>query len=437
MSLTSGAEKSVPLAGLIGVARRTKRELSAVVSYLRQRRMDRPEGPIRVGFLCEYIPGWNKVKPIYDLMAADDRFQPVILCVPSNLRGGKLADPNDLSNDVYDYFLENGYSTAVNTLTGSDEWLDLKTLGLSYIFYLRPYNYLLPPAYENHRVCRYCKVCMVIYGMIMTEEVGDTVMERDFFRHVYCYFAETSYAMRKNRRDGWLIHALGLQKSEFKGQPGIEEIAESRDLESPAWDFSKNDFRIMWTPRWTTDPALGGTNFFEYCHLLMEFAKERTDMDFLFRPHPMALRNFVATGEMTPEEETAFREECQRIGNISLDERVEYTATMWQSSVLVTDISGVMAEYFVTGKPLIYCASNMRLTPAEHTARMLEGCYVVHNWQQLRQGCHALRHTLIQLRQGYDPLAQKRLELAQEIFGGIDSSPSREIVEELVKDYRK
>lgn len=428
MSFLSRAEQPAPLAGLIRSARSAKRELCAIGTYLRQRKMEKPSGPIRVGFLCEYIPAWSKVKPIYDLMVQDPRFSPVILCVPSDLRYGKLADPTDLSNDVYDYFLENGYDHAVNTLTGPDQWLQLQDLGLSYLFYLRPYNYLLPPPYENHRVCKYTKVCMVIYGMIMTEEVGSTVMERDFFRHVYCYFAETSFAKRKNEKEGWLLHGLGLQKTVFKGLLGVEDIAGCKDLPGEAWDFSQNDFRVMWTPRWTTDPELGGTNFFEYCDPLLKFAGEHPEMAFLFRPHPMALKNFVATGEMTAQEAEDFRRQCRQMPNISLDERVEYMASMWRSSVLVTDISGVMAEYFVMGKPLIYCASNMHLTTAEHTTRMLEGCYVVHNWQELQD-------VLLMLQQGIDPLAQRRQALAVEIYGSLDSTPSLAVLDELAEDF--
>lgn len=102
---------------------------------------------------------------------------------------------------------------------------------------------------------------------------------------------------------------------------------------------------------------------------------------------------------------------------------------MWNSDVLITDISGVMAEYFVMGKPVIYCAGNMHLTLAEHTARMLEGCYVVRSWEELKD-------TLLRLRQGMDPLEQRRRQLAREIYGSLDSTPSQAVVEEIAEDFR-
>lgn len=418
------AEKTGLFAKLINVARYGKRELSAAWNFVQENRLEKPDGPIRVAFLCDYVPAWNKVKPMYERMLKDSRFSPVLLCVPSDIS----SDPAE--NDIYDYFCTHGYPEAVNTHLSDGNWLDLKTLGLTYIIYLRPYNYELPKPYENFRVARYCKVCMVLYGMIMSEELMKSVMERNFMRHVYCYFAETPQAARNNRRYGWLLHGLKLQKSVFLGLPGKEEILASQAGTTHAWDFTQNEFRAIWTPRWTKDPALGGTNFFEYYQVLPEFAKEHPEMAFLFRPHPMALTHFVQAGDMTAEEAEEFRRVCREIPNLSLDEEKDYLTTMWQSSVLISDKSGIMPEYFLMNKPLIFCASNLELTMAEHTRKMLEGCYVVYNKQELF-AC------LQQLQQGIDPLAQRRQELIEELFGGIGGTPSESMMEELVKDCRK
>ena len=68
--------------------------------------------------------------------------------------------------------------------------------------------------------------------------------------------------------------------------------------------------------------------------------------------------------------------------NMSLDIENEYNATIWKSDVVIADISGFMPEYFKTEKLIIYCASNMILTPAEHTELLIQGCYVSYNEEQ-------------------------------------------------------
>ena len=421
--------KSIPVVRSIG--RGIKNgilDLKAAAGYLGQRQKSRMEGPIRVGFLCQYIPAWSKLKPVYAQMLTDSRFEPVLICVPSNIENRQLIGDTE-NNDTYDYFVKEGYETPLNAWE-QGKWLELSNLNLDYIFYPRPYNDFLPPCYDSAVVSRYCRICLVMYGMSMTEEIIDTVMERSFFRHVYCYFAESPYVGERNRKKGALLHTLGLQKSVYKGLPGMEEIAARKEEKSLAWAFSENTFRVIWTPRWTTDPALGGTNFFLYYQALLDYARTHSDMDFLFRPHPLALDNFQKTGDMTAQQVQDFLNQIQALPNVSLDSQKEYFSTMWGASVLVTDISGIMPEYFATGKPMIYCASNMPLTPSPHTKTMLEGCYVVYNREELFT-------CLEQLAAGQDPLAEKRQRIAGELYGGLNSTPGVGILEELAKDREK
>ena len=418
--------KSVPVVRSLGRSMKNGLlDLNAAVGYLVQRRKTGISGPIRVGFLCQYIPAWSKLKPVYAQMLQDPRFQPVLICVPSNIENRQLVGDTQ-NNDTYDYFLREGYCDVRNAWE-QGEWLDLSALKLDYIFYPRPYNDFLPPCYDSALVSRYCRICLVMYGMSMTEQIIDTVMERSFFRYVYLYFAESPYVMERNQKMGALLHRLGLQKSIYKGLPGMEEIAAKENERSPAWDFSQNNFRVIWTPRWTTDPALGGTNFFLYYQALLDYAREHAEMDFLFRPHPLTLENFRKTGEMTEEQIQHFLNQIQKLPNVSLDTQKEYFSTMWGASVLVTDISGIMPEYFATGKPMIYCASNMPLTPSPHTKIMLEGCYTVYGREELFA---CLEH----LAAGQDPLAEKRQKIAEELYGGLNSTPSLGILEELAKD---
>lgn len=419
--------KKIP--GLQPMARSTKafvKELQAVPNYLAERKLQRPDGPVKVGFLCQYIPAWHKLKPIYENMCADSRFSPVLICIPSNITGGKLQTEDYTQNDTLDYFREQGYGDAINALLPDGSWLDLAALDLAYVFYPRPYDSFMPLPYQSRFVSRYSKICIILYGMNTTKEVTTTTLNRDFFRFVYCYFAELPFSQKKNRQNGWLLHKLGLQHSVYYGMPGIEAIRDARNEAQPAWNFSKNRFRVLWCPRWTTNLSLGGSNFFTYYQVLLDFAQKNPDIDFLFRPHPLALQHFQQTGEMTAEEAALFTKRCEQLPNVSLDKEKEYAATFWGTDVMISDISGMIPEYFVTGKPLIYCASNMILTPEETTARILEGSYVVDDKQQLL-AC------LEQLRQSIDPLKEERQQIVQALYNEALSHPAHRITEHLAK----
>lgn len=398
----------------------------AISHFLQERRIQRGEGPVRVGFLCQYVPGWTKVAPIYEKMVADSRFDPYLICVPSEQVMGKDSFATCPENDTYDYFVAKGYP-AINALVGADQWLDLKAMDLAYIFYPRPYNRLLPTAYRAQTVSCYSRICLVMYGMMFAEEDMEIALNRDFMSHVYAYFAETVYAQKQNMENNRLLHALGLQKTLCLGYPVLNGLLAKKGQESPSWNFSQNAFRVLWTPRWTTDPKVGGTNFFTFHEKLMTYAREHQDVDFLHRPHPLAFKYFLETEAMSREQVEAYQQQCGEMPNVSLDAQREYEATFWGSSVLVSDISGIMFEYFVTGKPLVFCAGNMELALTPHTRKMLEGCYVVYTAQELFD-------VLQKLKAGEDPLRDKRRELIGELFGDLSKDAAEEIVRSLLQD---
>lgn len=383
-------------------------DLKAATKILLQNSKKRKPGPIKVGFIGQYIPAWNKAEGLYREMLADSRFEPIIICVPSGISNYELNDPDSLENDTYEYYKSNGYQ-AVNALIGKNQWLDLEALDLDYVFYQRPYDYLLPLQYASSVVANYAKICVILYAAIMVEEDVEICLETNFFRNVFCYFADSLHAASANRNNFKLSHLLGIQKSIYCGNPSSHHILSEKDTKTDAWDGIGNGFKVMWTPRWTTDLKLGGTNFFEYKDFLLEFAKAHPDVSLLLRPHPLAFENFVRTGVMTQQEVNAYKETCNILPNVEIDARKDYITTMWNSDVLVGDISGILPEYFIMNKPLIFCASNMILQPTAFTKRMFEGCYIVNNKQELEE-------RLTSLMNGIDPLKQKRAEIISELF---------------------
>lgn len=399
-------------------------DTKAALKLLLQRTKKRTPGPLRVVFICQFIPAWNKAKPVYDAMAADARFQPTLLCLPEGISDMQLQDPTDLRNETYDYYISQGYP-AINALAGENQWLSLEELAPDYVFYLRPYDFYMPPAYSSAAVARYAKVCVILYGIIITQEDADMLIKPEFFRNVTYYFAEIGYAARYNRRAFPISHLLGLRKSPCCGIPAMDSILQEKDTPSDAWDFATG-FRILWTPRWTTDKALGGSNFFTYKDWILDYVQAHPDVACLLRPHPLTFENFIKTGEMSPKEVEDYLTRCAQIPNADMDTRKEYGSAFWQSDVLISDYSGILPEYFITGKPLIFCRSNFLLKPTDFMKKMMQGWYVVDTPGEL-EDC------LEQLRQGIDPLKPARQALIEEVFGENGDTPTEKILKHLLK----
>lgn len=403
-------------------------DLRAISGFLQERRIKRQGYPIKVVFLCQYIPAWSKVEDVYRLMLEDERFEPYLICVPDGIMDNRLNDPDSLENEAYDYCLAHGYTQAINALTDKNTWLDLKELEPAYVFYPRPYNARMPLGYTTQQVSRYSRACLVMYGVGWSDDITRVSLNRGFMSGTYYYFAELPFARALNIRNNRLLHRLKLQKTECHGYPMFAHLRAFEGAHAKAWEFSDKDFRVLWTPRWTTELSFGGSNFFTYYKELVDYAAEHTEMAFLFRPHPLMFSHFIEAGEMTPQEVEEYIGRCEALPNVDFDKEPTYEATFWNASVLISDISSIMIEFFLTGKPQIFCASNMTLELSDSMKRMLEGCYIANNKEELFAHLQALKD-------GNDPLKELREEIVREQFGEDVDNACINILNALAQDF--
>ena len=333
---------------------------------------------LNVIFVVQYIPGWNKLEPIYDRMKNDNRFNPIIVCVPFNIQDHKLLD--DDGNDTYEYFVQHGYET-MNALNDDGSWLDLKELSPDYLFHSRPYNSVMPNCYISSKIVKYALICNVLYGASVTTDIRFSVINKDYYKDVYCFFAVDKGECRYYNKRFNLGHILGITKSLPYGAIGLEQMLNART------NRTKDQFRkkIIWTPRWSTDSKVGGSNFFNYKDVIIEFAKEYQDILFIIRPHPLMFGNFIKTGEMSEQEVDKFKSYCNQQNNIILDESKEYANTFWNSDMLISDVSSIVPEYFITKKPIIYCHSNINYKYTEFADDMIHTCYEAFNEADLKK----------------------------------------------------
>lgn len=308
---------------------------------------------LTVLFIIQYIPAWNKLQPIYQKMKNSDRFNPIIVCVPLNIENHMLLN-DDFHNDTYEYFMHNNYE-CINSLDENGDWVNLKSFHPDYVFHSRPYNYFMPNCYTSGKIKKYALICNVLYGVNTTVNCQDVTLNSDYFKDTFCYFAfDTSDQAFYEKRFRQGIQ-LQIQKCFPYGAIGLEQILEVKP-ENHNKKFKKT---VLWTPRWSTDPVVGGSNFFNYKETILALAKNNQDIHFIIRPHPLMFNNFIKTGEMTKEEVERFKKFCFNASNIDLDEKKEYFDTFWESDILITDNSGIIPEYFVTLKPIVFCHSDI------------------------------------------------------------------------------
>lgn len=370
-----------------------------ISNYLAYRRLkqvvksnNKKKFPIVVVFLCQSTQMWWKINSIYERMKEDERFQIHMLVIP---------EISDSDKDASYRFFSSFDSGAIRCDEGG-EYFDLKSLSPDYVFYQRPYDQYLPKCYQSGKVSAYAKICYCSYSFLLTCPGIINCMAKRFLRNVHIFLADTNYTCQYNRNRFRLSHADGSRKSLFVGYPIVEKIVKN-NIEEPHDKPS-----VLWTPRWSTSMEIGGGNFFNYKDKVVDYVKKKEGIHLIFRPHPLTFFHFIETGEMTEEEADAYKQIYHNSADFELDENSNYFETFRKSDILISDISSMLFEWLVSGKPLIYCDTGAKLNDVMKYA--IQGMYVTSSWEDVAQ-------VLDNLLAGNDPLKEKREEICTELFG--------------------
>lgn len=116
----------------------------------------------------------------------------------------------------------------------------------------------------------------------------------------------------------------------------------------------------------------------------------------------MCFSNFVKTGKMSLEELWDFKNNFINKNVAETDESGDYTVSFLKSDVLGADETSLLAEYFITGKPIIFCKKISHFSAL--IKKLVKGICVVNNEMELIAALNSL-HV------GNDPLKAKRKQI--------------------------
>lgn len=332
---------------------------------------------INVVFVCHRPAVWESLHSVYDALKADNQFNVSIVAIPNKKELPKLWLNHEIyeSEGAEEFWKEYGCINGYNYET--KEWLDLRTLNPDYVFFQQPYNITRCEEYKSWNVGQYAKICYVSYFYPWSfDESYDEFLPEDFFRTVSLHFSlnkkDDEYIKSRYRlidnRDARIF---------MTGYPRFDGIKNIR-RESNIWtDNEHKSFRLVWTPRWTTNE--GNCHFFEFKDKIISFCIQN-GIELVFRPHPQAFQNWNATGEFSIDEQKEFRQLFENYDNLHIDEQPNYLDLFYSSDCLLTDPSSVVYDYFLTGNPIIYSLGSKK---SDRNELLHEGLYEVRSWNEV------------------------------------------------------
>ena len=365
---------------------------------------------IRVGFIVQVPEIWNKLQPVYEAMKADNSFDLELIVVPDNI---KKSDSLSYENN---YFIKK-YPNAKKAYD-EGRWLRISHQRYDYIFVQRPYDAYLPKGFRSYNLALCSKVCYIPYGFSGSNVFNDGNTNKEFFRSVYFAFLESPEMVDCMTRVFDSPRERKLHNFLYLGYPALQSM------------FSINNKRqyrsVLWTPRWSFDPIIGKSNFIKYKNEILKFAEEQTECNFTFRPHPLLFKELKNKELMSPNEMKKYLKQCQEL-NIRYDGNRPINEAFTDADILITDYSSIIIEFFITGKPIIYCDSAFELNSTYK--KLLEGLYIVKTEEELRD-------RLKELSNGYDPLYDVRQKIIDEELT-IHKNSVRAILTTILEDYNQ
>lgn len=382
---------------------------------------------MRIVFIVQRTEVFNSVRTVFEAAVANDECEVYLLPLPrcaieykelfwdtyasvvefcQQLCGGKMIDTYDFETETY---------------------YDLTELMPDYIFLNVPYTIQYPDEYSLEKLALIAKVCYVPYGYAMpNENKYPDLYAGPFYvgltKYISFLFADgdVSYSYCKKNRM-WLSELLFGKRLYNIGYPRFDTIN--------AHEARKMENTILWLPRWTAAKQIGDGNlashFFNYSDSLLEYINGQDYYRLVIRPHPLMFENYIEYGLMSEKDVLTYKENIEKNEKISLDEKFSYDDAFNTADVLVADYSSTLIEFFLMGKPVIYCGKKEELST--QIAYVTKTFYYANGWDQLKK-------ILDNLKDGIDPLKEKR-RMAVKKFREGTKNAGEEILNVLIKNY--
>ncbi len=364
----------------------------------------------KIAFIINFSAAWTSLKSVHD-EAQKMGLETAIICPPKAERDG--------TDDVYDE-LKNEYSD-IYKVDGNGKGFDLEAFAPNYVFYTRPYNDTYPKCLQSKNVSRFAKTCLIEYGYDISNDkkMKDVTFNCDFANFLSMFFASTKREIDYAKN----FYGKDVLKTRFIYDVGFPRFDLIKRRENDT-----NKKTVLWTPRWTLDSKNRSTSrssFLVYDKEPFNWAKKNPNTDLIFRPHPRLFDNYIDSKKITEQEYLQLLKEMEETPNVTYDKSGDYFESINKTDIFVSDYTGLLIEFALTGKPVIYFG-NLK---AIDDKKLREYFYYTTSWEQTEK-------YIDDINNGIDPKKEYRSNFVKEFLKGKENAGKR-IVETIISDYNK
>ncbi|MGY2084900.1 hypothetical protein [Blastococcus sp. SYSU DS0539] len=323
--------------------------------HLAARRAGLSRRRTRALFLVHHIEAWDGYHELERAMRASDDFEPIVASIPRHFHG---SDGYTYEEEIHRGLLARGVPHLRLPAHGQDEALRLiKAIDPDLVFRQSQWDADIPDDLATDRLT-FARLCLVPYEtMNLVQNVPgpdgvNSAVDFPLHRAAWAVFCTNQLMLEAARRDG----ARGGRQFRVTGHPKADRLRNA----APAWpiqdDGQGRPRRVVWSAHHSI--GVGWSRFGAFPAMvedMLAWAREDTDTDFVFMPHPALLPYTCSADSPIPQAEVdAWLREWTALPNTAVFTDGDYAPLLAASDVLVTDGLSMLVEYQLLQKPVVF-----------------------------------------------------------------------------------
>jgi UDP-N-acetylglucosamine 2-epimerase len=303
---------------------------------------------------------------IINLFEKDPQFNPTILVIPYDTCGSSHIFDKGLNksqlqeyDDNYKYFEKKGF----NVIKGYDNklkaFIDIESkLNPDIVFYSTPWEAAFPEQYRIQNLSKNILFCYIPYGIH-----SSYIVEGQFNRELHKNAWKIFYPTQIHKELAAKYSDVGSTNVVVTGYPKMDLIINRTHERNPyPWKDSKHlQKRVIWAPHYSTNWSICFSTFHKNYQFFYDFAKDHSEIEWVFKPHPALRHNNLIYSSIVSEEDSFNYENLEKyynswnnLPNATVYERGDYQNMFATSDAMITDCSSFLSEYLYSGNPGLF-----------------------------------------------------------------------------------
>ena len=349
--------------------------------------------PLKVVFYVYDSSRW-KSQTIYDLMAEDEHFDPLIVVTknyaPTTISTGQTKEE---VLKVYDFFKNKNMNVCLGYDLEKETFIPFEEFSPDIIFYSHPWY-----VYKTQGPVICSKFALTYY--------------------VPYFLANTSLYIEYGLRFHQYVHRHYVLNNFIKNYYSEQQSKKSNNLVAvghPQLDYfylnKKDSDRkyVIYSPHWSIcgSSNIAYSTFLENGEYILDYAKKHPEIEWVFKPHPSLYKHLLLSKHWNKEKIDNYWEEWKNIGKVY--ETGDYLDIFNSSYAMITDCGSFLTEYLLTEQPCIHLVSSRAIEYNPSVQKIVNSYYQAHDIPELKQ----YLDEIIVKKQDYKK--QERLNVLQEL----------------------